>query len=70
MYDRAMQALYALALTPWAETTVDRTSSGFRMKRNAQDAAAYAFQCLSRKDSTQWILEGDISGCFDNFAHN
>lgn len=69
MYDRAMQALYAMALMPWAETTADRTSFGFRMKRNAQDAAAYTFQCLCRKDSAQWILEGDISGCFDNFAH-
>lgn len=70
MYDRAVQALYALALIPWAETTADRTSFGFRMNRNAQDAAAYSFQCLSRKNSAQWILEGDILGCFDNFAHN
>ncbi|OQB67265.1 MAG: Group II intron-encoded protein LtrA [Deltaproteobacteria bacterium ADurb.Bin135] len=69
MYDRAMQALYAMALLPWAETTADKTSFGFRMKRNAQDAASYTFQCLSRKTSGQWILEGDIRGCFDNFAH-
>ena len=47
--DRAMQALYALALIPWAETVADITSFGFRMKRNAQDAAAYAFQSLSQK---------------------
>ena len=70
MFDRAMQALYALALIPWAEVTADRTSFGFRMKRNAQDAAVYSFQCLSRKDSAQWILEGDITGCFDNFTHS
>ena len=70
MHDRAMQALYAMALSPWAETTADRTSFGFRMKRNAQDAASYTFQCLSRRDSAQWILEGDICGCFDNFAHH
>lgn len=70
MHDRAMQALYALALIPWAETTADRTSFGFRMNRNAQDAAAYSFQCLCKKDSAQWILEGDIRGCFDNFAHS
>lgn len=70
MYDRAMQALYAMALLPWAETTADRTSFGFRMKRNAQDAASYTFQCLSKRNSAQWILEGDIEGCFDNFAHN
>jgi RNA-directed DNA polymerase len=70
MYDRAMQALYAMALIPWAESTADKTSFGFRMKRNAQDAAAYIFQCLSRGNSAQWILEGDILGCFDNFAHH
>jgi len=70
MYDRAMQALFAMGLTPWAETTADRTSFGFRMNRSAQDAAAYTFQCLSRKNSSQWILEGDIKGCFDNFSHS
>jgi RNA-directed DNA polymerase len=70
MYDRAMQALFAMALTPWAETTADRTSFGFRMNRSAQNAAAYTFQCISRKDPSQWILEGDIKGCFDNFAHS
>lgn len=59
-----------MALTPWAETIADRTSFGFRTNRSAQDAAAYAFQCLSRKDSAQWILEGDIKGCFDNFSHS
>lgn len=70
MYDRAMQALYAMALIPWAETTADKTSFGFRMNRNAQDAAAYAFNCLCRQNSAQWVLEGDIKGCFDNFAHD
>ena len=38
LYDRAMQALYALALQPWAETTADRSSFGFRLYRCAQDA--------------------------------
>lgn len=33
MYDRAMQALYALALDPVAETTADRRSFGFRKGR-------------------------------------
>lgn len=70
MRDRAMQALYALALIPWAETVADSASFGFRMKRNAQDAAAYAFQFFSKKNSAEWIFEGDISGCFDNFAHS
>ncbi len=30
---------------------------------------AYGFSILCRKDSPQWILEGDIKGCFDNISH-
>lgn len=37
--DRAMQALYKLALAPVAETTVDRNSYGFREGRCCADAA-------------------------------
>jgi retron-type reverse transcriptase len=46
MYDRAMQALYALALQPVAETTADTRSFGFRLFKCAQDASSYAFRCL------------------------
>ena len=47
MYDRAMQALYALALDPVAETTADGTSFGFRRGRSAQDASARLFSLLA-----------------------
>jgi RNA-directed DNA polymerase len=70
MYDRAMQALYALALNPIAETTADRTSFGFRKHRSSQDAKAQLFVCLSKRNSAQWVLEGDIKGCFDNINHD
>lgn len=70
MYDRAMQSLYGLALQPIAETTADPRSFGFRLFRSAQDASTYAFKCLGRKTSSQWILEGDIRGCFDNILHD
>ena len=70
MYDRAMQALYALALDPVAEATADIASFGFRKFRSAQDACEQAFNYLSRRNSAQWILEGDIKGCFDNINHN
>ena len=70
MNDRAMQALYALALQPVAETTADTRSFGFRLFKCAQDASAYAFLCLGKKTSSKWILEGDIKGCFDNIAHS
>lgn len=69
MSDRAMQALQLLALEPVAETTADRISFGFRKYRSSEDAREYAFSVLSRKDSPQWILEGDIKNCFDKISH-
>jgi len=70
MHDRAMQTLYALALQPIAETTSDPRSFGFRLHRSTQDARQYAYCCLGGKSSAQWILEGDIKGCFDNINHD
>ncbi|MCM1988046.1 group II intron reverse transcriptase/maturase [Methanococcoides seepicolus] len=69
MYDRAMQALYALALDPIAEATADDRSFGFRKFRSTQDACSQIFATISKKASAQWILEGDIKGCFDNISH-
>ncbi|KAF5415514.1 MAG: hypothetical protein C5S48_05660 [Candidatus Methanogaster sp.] len=69
MYDYGVQALHALSLSPIAEATADPCSFGFRKYRSAQDACQYAFICLSHKNSAQWVLEGDIKGCFDNINH-
>ena len=69
MYDRAMQALYALALDPVSEVTADTKSFGFRKNRCCQDACEYIFTALSRKISAEWVLEGDIKGCFDHISH-
>src|SRR5256714_4498413 len=41
--DRAMQALYLLALDPVAETTADPNSYGFRQARSAADAIEACF---------------------------
>lgn len=69
MKDRAMQALYKLALDPIAETTGDPNSYGFRRERSPADAIGQCFLCLRQKTSPSIILEGDIRGCFDNFNH-
>ncbi len=69
MRDRAMQALYLLALDPVAETTADPNSSGFRTARSTADAIEACFIALCRKDRAQWILEGDIRSCFDRISH-
>ncbi len=70
MRDRAMQALYLLALEPVAETCADENSYGFRRERCTADAIAQLFNLLARKDRAPWILEGDIKGCFDNISHD
>lgn len=70
MRDRAMQALYWLALDPVAETRGDRNSYGFRSGRSTADALAQCRNALSREHSPQWVLEGDIKGCFDNISHD
>lgn len=69
-HDRAMQALYLLALDPVAETTADLNAYGFRPSRSTADAIEQCFKALARRDRAQWILEGDIRGCFDNISHD
>jgi len=69
MKDRAMQALYLLALEPIAETAADPNSYGFRPKRSTADALQQCFTTLCRGCSPQWVLEGDIKGCFDHISH-
>ena len=69
MKDRAMQALYLMALAPIAETTADTKSFGYRPKRNTADAMGKCFDALARKNSAKWILEGDIKSCFDSISH-
>ena len=66
---RAMQALYLLALDPVAETTADPNSYGFRPQRSTADAIEQCFIALGKQFSPQWILEGDIKGCFDAISH-
>lgn len=69
MTDRAMQALYLMALDPVSETTADTVSYGFRKERSCWDAIEQCFINLSRNNSAGWIQEGDIEGCFDHISH-
>jgi RNA-directed DNA polymerase len=70
MRDRAMQALYLLALEPIAETTGDPNSYGFRPARSTADAIAQCFTTLGKTYSPEWVLEGDIRSCFDRINHD
>ena len=66
---RGMQALYLLGLDPVVETIADKNSYGFRPKRSCADAIEQCFNILSQKGSAPYILEGDISACFDKISH-
>jgi RNA-directed DNA polymerase len=70
LHDRAMQALYTLALSPIAETTADPRSFGFRKFRSAQRLRALRLSSAwVREVLREWVLEGDMKGCFDNINH-
>ncbi|PPE73938.1 group II intron reverse transcriptase/maturase [Solimonas fluminis] len=70
MKDRAMQALFLLALDPIAESTADENSYGFRPFRSTADAIVQCKNLLARGHSSKWVLEADIKGCFDNISHD
>lgn len=70
MYDRAAQALWALALNPIAECVGDRHSYGYRMARSAQDAVTALYLKFATRYRPEWVLEADIKGFFDNIMHD
>lgn len=70
MKDRAMQALYLMALDPVSETTADSHSYGFRKHRSTMDAIEQCYILLSRTVAPEWVLEADIKGCFDHISHD
>lgn len=69
MTDRAMQTLYKFSLEPIAEAYADPNSYGFRIGRSTHDAIEQCFTDLNKGKSPEWILEGDIKGCFDHISH-
>jgi RNA-directed DNA polymerase len=69
MKDRAMQALYLLALDPIAECQADPNSYGFRTQRSTADAIQQCHTVLSNRAGAEWVLEGDIKSCFDRISH-
>jgi RNA-directed DNA polymerase len=69
MKDRAMQALFHMALDPVAETRADVHSYGFRKGRSTADAIGQCFNMLAGERHASWILEADITGCLDDASY-
>ena len=67
--DRALQMLVKLALEPEWETRFETNSYGFRPGRCTMDAITALHATLAPAGASGWLLDGDISGCFDNIGH-
>jgi RNA-directed DNA polymerase len=65
--DRVAQASLTLVLEPILEADFLPCSYGFRPGRRAHDAIAEARYLAAR--SYEWIVEGDITACFDEISH-
>jgi RNA-directed DNA polymerase len=63
--DRVMQAIVKAALEPEWESRFEANSYGFRPGRCTMDAIEAIHTTMNRKDCSPWVLDADISGCFD-----
>ncbi len=68
--DRCIQGIVKNALEPEWEAQFEPTSYGFRPGRSTHDARQRIFLNINgEKNRKWWVLDADISGCFDNIAH-
>ncbi|MBD2235321.1 group II intron reverse transcriptase/maturase [Aulosira sp. FACHB-113] len=68
MYDRALQALVKMALEPEWEAKFEPNSYGFRPGRSCHDAIEAIFNSINKKP--KFVLDADISKCFDKIDHS
>ncbi|MEU0374776.1 reverse transcriptase domain-containing protein [Streptomyces sp. NPDC006283] len=66
--DRVVQASLKLVLEPIFEADFAPCSYGFRPNRRAHDAMAETRFLASK--TYEWVLEGDITACFDEISHS
>lgn len=67
--DRVIQDILRIAIEPICEYHFLDCSYGFRPKRCCQDAIEHIFNKTAPGNRGQWIIEGDIKGCFDHISH-
>ncbi len=66
--DRTVQAALKLILEPIWEADFRPFSYGFRPNRRAQDAIAEIHDFAT--NSYEWVVEADITACFDEISHS
>ena len=65
--DRIAQTVVAMVLEPLVEPVFHPNSYGYRPGRSALDAVAV---CRERCWSSDWVIDLDIRGFFDNLDHD
>ncbi|WP_432190646.1 group II intron reverse transcriptase/maturase [Streptomyces sp. Tue6028] len=65
--DRIAQTVVAMVLEPLVEPVFHPDSYGYRPRRSALDAVA---ACRERCWRTDWVIDMDIRGFFDNLDHD
>ncbi|MFC9432072.1 group II intron reverse transcriptase/maturase [Streptomyces sp. NPDC056987] len=65
--DRIAQTVVAMVLEPLVEPVFHPDSYGYRPRRSALDAVA---ACRERCWKTDWVIDMDIRGFFDNLDHD
>jgi RNA-directed DNA polymerase len=69
IHDRILQMMIKFALEPEWEAKFEPHSYGFRPGRCTMDAIDQIRKQLGRYSEMQWVLDADISKCFDTIAH-
>ena len=67
--DRVVQMLLKMLLEPIWEADFFPCSHGFRPEHRTMDCIAPLYGLMNPKVKCYWVVEGDISGCFDHVSH-
>ncbi|GMA62075.1 reverse transcriptase domain-containing protein [Alicyclobacillus fastidiosus] len=69
IHDRVCQAIHNAAMEPEWDIQFKPNMYGFRPNRSTWDAISQVYLSLCQSRSSQWVIEGDIKGYFDNVDH-
>jgi RNA-directed DNA polymerase len=67
--ERVLQQIIKNALEPEWEARFESSSYGFRPSRSVNDAINRIFLNLTKPNCRTWVVDADITGCFDNISH-
>ncbi|MGP8057892.1 MAG: group II intron reverse transcriptase/maturase [Nitrososphaerales archaeon] len=67
--DRAVQMVLKMVLEPIFEADFLPNSNGFRPERSTLECVLPMYRYGDSNCQYEWVIEGDIEGCFDNIDH-